>query len=119
MGRLERASAIDVARGAVARVAWYAFDAPCAWSLRARDRPRVAWSGARDDAFIVDARATVDDDAEAILLDALRDADAGKTRHVRGTFEAHLREVRDWLRDALDAPAACATAGLGHSAYGR
>ena len=61
MGRLERASAIDVARGAVARVAWYAFDRPCAWSLRARDRPRVAWSGARDDAFIVDARATVDD----------------------------------------------------------
>ena len=118
MGRLERASAIDVARGAVARVAWYAFDRPCAWSLRARDRPRVAWSGARDDAFIVDARATVDDDAEAILLDALRDADAGKTMHVRGTFEAHLREVRDWLRDALDAPAACATAGLGHSAYG-
>ena len=116
MGRLERASAIAVARGAVARVAWYAFDRPCAWSLRACDRARVAWSGARDDAF--DARATVDDDAEAILLEALREADAGKTTHVRGTFEAHLTCARDWLRDALDAPAACATAGLGHSAYG-
>lgn len=123
MGRLERASAIDVARGACARVAWYAFGRPCAWSLCANDRARVAWGGECDADGLVDALGpssvdVVDDDAEATLLRALREANAGKTAHVRGTFEAHLTCVRDWLRDALEAPAACATAGLGHTAYG-
>lgn len=116
----------DVIVGALARVAWYALDVPCAWCLRTDERAACAWKDDDDD-----DDEGMDEDYETSLLfssanananasmrEILDDGRAERVRHMNGkTFDAHLEEVAALLR-AWGAPEACATAGLGHTVYG-
>jgi|TARA_B110000003_G_scaffold25680_1_gene24394 hypothetical protein len=103
-----------VSRAVAARAMWYALDAPCAWSLGAEDARAARWD---EDEATTSRMVDEDDlDDDGALL-RLREARATTLTHVRGSFDAHLVDVRDWLA-RFGAPRSVARAGLGHAAYG-
>ena len=111
-----------VALGAVARVLWYLFGVPCAWSLpRGAERQGASWgaSGDGEDALRHD-----DCDASsphASRVDALRCAfalaGASGVPHVAGAFDEHLADVSRVLA-SWGLPEHVALAGYGHTLYG-
>ena len=81
-------------RAVAARAMWYALDAPCAWSLGAEDARAARWD---EDEATTSRMVDEDDlDDDGALL-RLREARATTLTHVRGSFDAHLVDVRDWL----------------------
>ena len=112
-----------MALGAVARVIWYLFGVPCAWSLpRGAEREGARWgtSGDGEDAL----RHDDDRDASsphASRVDALRRAfalaGAADVSHVAGAFDEHLADVSRVLK-AWGLPEHVALAGYAHTLYG-
>ena len=112
-----------VALGALARVLWFLFGVPCAWSLpRGAEREGASWGTAGDED---DARLHHDDcDASSphvSRVDALRRAfalaGAADVPHVAGAFDEHLANVSRMLA-SWDLPEHVALAGYGHTLYG-
>ena len=112
-----------VALGALARVLWFLFGVPCAWSLpRGAEREGASWGTAGDED---DARLHHDDcDASSphvSRVDALRRAfalaGAADVPHVAGAFDEHLANVSRVLA-SWDLPEHVALAGYGHTLYG-
>ena len=114
--------------GALARVLWYLFGVPCAWSLpRGAEREGARWGTSGDEEE--DEARRLDDDGDgssprashASRVDTLRRAfalaGAADVRHVAGAFDEHLADVSRVLA-SWDVPEHVALAGYGHTLYG-
>ena len=125
---LRRPGWARVALGALARVLWYLFGVPCAWSLpRGAEREGARWGTSGDEEE--DEARRLDDDGDgssprashASRVDTLRRAfalaGAADVRHVAGAFDEHLADVSRVLA-SWDVPEHVALAGYGHTLYG-
>jgi hypothetical protein len=115
----------SVALGALARVLWYVFGVPCAWSLpRGAEREDARWVPS-DGASREGCEAEDEDEnthaTHASRLDALRralrSAGASDVKHVVGSFDEHLARVSRILTQ-WGAPEHVVRAGYGHTVYG-
>jgi hypothetical protein len=125
---LRRPGWARVLLGALARVLWYLFGVPCAWSLpRGAEREGARWGTSGDEEE--DEARRLDDDGDgssprashASRVDTLRRAfalaGAADVRHVAGAFDEHLADVSRVLA-SWDVPEHVALAGYGHTLYG-